>query len=87
MSKLQVNIDDDLKKEAEALLEALGFSPKLAITVFYKQVLEQGKIPFPIELSEESLLAFKLKKRAETQESRVLDTEEKIDEWFNEDEY
>lgn len=52
MAKLQISMDEKLKNEAESIIDELGMSPKTAVTVFYKQIVEQGKIPFSIELSE-----------------------------------
>lgn len=85
MAKLQISIDDDLKHDAEKLIDELGLTPKTAITVFYKQILEQGKIPFSIELSERNKRALSIQRLSEDLPVRRLDTEEKIDEWFNED--
>ncbi|OTO15239.1 MULTISPECIES: type II toxin-antitoxin system RelB/DinJ family antitoxin [Enterococcus] len=86
MAKLQISIDDDLKNDAEKLIDELGLTPKTAITVFYKQILEQGKIPFSIELSERSKLARSVQRLSEDIPVRRLDTDEKINEWINEDE-
>ncbi|HBA0799907.1 TPA: type II toxin-antitoxin system RelB/DinJ family antitoxin, partial [Enterococcus faecium] len=48
MAKLQISMDEKLKNEAESIIDELGMSPKTAVTVFYKQIVEQGKIPFSI---------------------------------------
>lgn len=40
-----------MKNKAESIIDELGMSPKTAITVFYKQIVKQGKIPFSIEFS------------------------------------
>ncbi|HEN2040273.1 TPA: type II toxin-antitoxin system antitoxin, RelB/DinJ family, partial [Enterococcus faecium] len=55
--------------------------------VFYKQIVEQGKIPFSIELSEKSKRIHNIQRLAEKLPVQKLDTDEKIEEWFNEDEY
>jgi len=41
-------IDEELKKQAEALFEDMGLSMTTAITIFLKAVVRQGKIPFEI---------------------------------------
>lgn len=45
---LHIRIDSDLKSEAEAVFEELGVSPSNAVSIFYKQVVMQGGIPFQV---------------------------------------
>jgi len=46
-----IQIDQDLKEQAEYLLNEIGLDISTAITIFLKQVVRQEKIPF--ELSAE----------------------------------
>lgn len=39
----------ELKEQAEAILHAEGFTMSQAITMMLRQVVNQGKLPFPIE--------------------------------------
>ncbi|MBQ9393070.1 MAG: type II toxin-antitoxin system RelB/DinJ family antitoxin [Oscillospiraceae bacterium] len=50
MSKVSTNIslDEDLKKEAQALFAEFGLDLTTAITVFLKQSVREGRIPFAI---------------------------------------
>ena len=41
-------IDEELKRQAEALFDDLGLSMTTAITIFLKAIVRQGKIPFVI---------------------------------------
>ena len=86
MAKLQITMDDDLKNEAESIIEELGLTPKTAVTVFYKQIVEQGRIPFDIALSERHKRMRSIQKLAQDLPVEKLDTDEKIEEWLNEDE-
>ena len=45
---LHIRIDSGLKSEAEAVFEELGVSPANAVSIFYKQVVMQGGIPFQV---------------------------------------
>jgi len=45
---IQVRVDAELKKEAEALLNDLGLDASTAVRVFFKQMIAQKGIPFPI---------------------------------------
>ena len=50
MSKVSTNIslDEDLKKEAQALFAEFGLDLTTAITIFLKQSVREGRIPFAI---------------------------------------
>lgn len=47
-ANVRVRIDPHVKEEAEALLDELGLTPTVAITMFYKQIIHQQRIPFAI---------------------------------------
>lgn len=56
---LQVRIDADTKKQADALFNELGLDTSTAIRVFIKQALKNKAIPFSIQAkSEEQQEAF-----------------------------
>ena len=50
MAKVSTNIslDEDLKKEAQALFAEFGLDLTTAITVFLKQSVREGRIPISI---------------------------------------
>lgn len=52
-SNVKVRIDPRAKAEAEAVLDELGLTPTVAITLFYKQIVHQQRIPFAIALPSE----------------------------------
>ena len=47
-SSLNMKVDSDLKNQAEYLFKELGMSMSTAVTVFLKQAVREGKIPFSI---------------------------------------
>jgi DNA-damage-inducible protein J len=49
---IQVRVDAELKKEAEALLKDMGLDTPTAIRLFFKQVITKRCIPFAITCSE-----------------------------------
>ena len=51
MANVNIRIDDTLKKEAEEIFTELGLSMSAATTVFYKQVVRHGGIPFDLRVS------------------------------------
>ena len=86
MAKLQISMDNALKTAAEKVIAELGLTPEAAITLLYKQIVEHGKIPFPIEQTENSKLAQNVQRLSEDLPVRRLDTDEKINEWIMEEE-
>jgi len=51
MTNINVRIDDDVKKEAEALFGKLGFSMSSAINIFFRQAIREQAIPFQIRVN------------------------------------
>lgn len=45
---ITIRMDEDLKKEADALFDELGMSFTTAINIFVRQSLREGRIPFDI---------------------------------------
>ena len=43
-----MRIDDDLKKDAEALFNELGMNMTTAVTVFIKKAVRERRIPFEV---------------------------------------
>lgn len=76
MAQISMRMDDDLKKQAEALFEDLGLSMSSAFTVFVKQSLRQGGIPFEITVDpfySKSNLEYLTKSIAQFGEGRVVE--------------
>lgn len=49
MSNLNIRVDDQLKKQAEAIFSDLGISLSAAITIFLKQVVRCNGIPYELK--------------------------------------
>ncbi len=48
---IRARVEPELKDAAENILKKLGLKPSQAITLFYKQVVLNKKVPFEISLS------------------------------------
>lgn len=48
MAQINLRIDEDIKKNAEKVLDDLGLSMSAAITVFLKKVGREHRIPFEL---------------------------------------
>ncbi len=49
-ANLYARIEPDVKEQAESILASLGIPASSAITMFYKQIILQRGIPFPVKL-------------------------------------
>lgn len=47
-TSITIRMDENLKKQAEALFDEMGLNMTTAITIFTKAVVQQHKIPFEI---------------------------------------
>lgn len=47
-TSVTIRMDENLKKQAEALFDEMGLNMTTAITIFTKAVVRQRKIPFEI---------------------------------------
>jgi len=48
MAQVNIRIDDDLKARADNIFEELGLNMTTAFTIFIRQTIRQGGIPFEI---------------------------------------
>lgn len=48
MAQINVRVDDDVKRNAEATLNAIGMSMGTAVNVFLKAVAREHRIPFEL---------------------------------------
>ena len=54
---IRARVEPDVKREAEAVLKALGLNASEAITLFYRQVALRRGLPFEIKLPNETTRA------------------------------
>ena len=50
MANVNIRIDQEIKKKAEAIFKGLGLTPTSAITMFYIQTIRNNGIPFVLKL-------------------------------------
>ena len=78
MAQINVRVNDDVKKEAEAVLDEIGMSVTTAVTIFLKTVARERRIPFEVTAApfySESNMLFLAEKMAEYKNG-TLNTEE-----------
>lgn len=84
--RVQVQVDRQLAEQVEHILDAIGLTPTTALTVFYKQIVNHGGIPFALEASERDKATAKLMAATRKQPVTRMNKEQ-FEAWLEEDEY
>ena len=63
---LNIPMDNQLKAQLEEVLSELGMDVSTAVTIFARQVVRQGRIPFEISLDVPNVETAKAMQEAET---------------------
>ena len=84
-SKVQVNIDPELKQSAENIIKELGLTPTAVINGMYKQIVATGKIPLSFSLTPKQRTELELREVSKKIPVREVKTKEELEEFFNED--
>ncbi|MCL1901479.1 MAG: type II toxin-antitoxin system RelB/DinJ family antitoxin [Firmicutes bacterium] len=50
MANVNIRLDDTLKRDTEGVLSEIGLSMSAATTLFYRQVVRYGGIPFELNI-------------------------------------
>ena len=69
MANVNIRVDDTLKKQTESILNDLGLSLSAATTVFYKQIVRYGGIPFELRVTDPFYSGENQKRLAQTLEN------------------
>ena len=63
MAQVNIRIDDDLKARADNIFEELGMNMTTAFTIFIRQTIRQGGIPFEITTRKDPFYSLQLQKK------------------------
>lgn len=53
MTRITIRVESELKDDADVLFDALGLDLNTAITLFLRQALRKGGLPFKVKLDKE----------------------------------
>ena len=84
-SKVQVNIDPELKQSAENIIKELGLTPTAVINGMYKQIVSTGKIPLSFSLTPRQRAELELREVSKKVPVQEVKTKEELEEFFNKD--
>lgn len=69
MANVNVRIDAETKRNAEAIFAKLGITPTTAINIFYNQVIRTNSIPFELKVDLPNETTVKALEELETMEN------------------
>ena len=79
ITNLKIEMDHDLRQEAEELFSALGMSLSTAINIFVRQAVQEKAVPFPIRLDEKRQFNMLIDDMRATAASHGFMTDEEIE--------
>lgn len=85
ISKVQVNIDSELKHSAEDIIKEVGLTPTAVINSMYKQIVATGRIPLSFSLTPKQRAGLELREVSKKLPIREIKSKEDFEEFFNED--
>lgn len=80
--RLQVNIDEQLAKEVDDILDDLGMNPTTLVTALYKRVAAEGRVPFELKLSEVELAKRKIQQLSSKKPVVYFENGQDFEDWL-----
>ncbi|WP_258082362.1 type II toxin-antitoxin system RelB/DinJ family antitoxin [Enterococcus mundtii] len=85
--RIQISIESELKVKAEDILQELGMTPTMAITLFYKKIIEKKGLPFEVNLPEQTKQVRRMVRLANKSPNITrIEDNETLEAWLNVDE-
>ncbi|MDD1407775.1 type II toxin-antitoxin system RelB/DinJ family antitoxin [Limosilactobacillus reuteri] len=84
-SKVQVNIDSELKRSAEDIIKEIGLTPTAVINGMYKEIVATGRIPLSFSLTPKQRAELELREVSKKVPIREIKSKEDFEEFFNEE--
>jgi DNA-damage-inducible protein J len=78
LTNLTIEIDNELRQEAESLFFALGMTFSTAVNIFIRQAVQEKAIPFSVRLNERQQFHMLLDNMRATATSQGFMTDEEI---------
>jgi len=67
MANVNIRVDDAVKQQAETIFSELGLSMSAATSIFYRQVIRTGEIPFELKINKNKELPLDMSKMTQEQ--------------------
>lgn len=83
--KLQVNINRELAREAEEVIDELGLTPTTVINALYHEIVATGRIPLSLTLTPEQRTELHIRQLSKNKPEVEIKTNQKLKDFFNDE--
>lgn len=83
--RIQVQVNSELARRGNAILNKLGLSPTTAITMFYKRLVAEDALPFSTELTKREKAELDIKDITSKWPVTDLDNPDNLVKWEQKD--
>lgn len=84
-SKVQANVNSQLKFNAEEIIKAVGLTPTAVINSLYSEIVATGKIPLSFSLTPQQRADIELSQASKLVPIKELKTKKDYEDFFDED--
>lgn len=84
--RIQVQIDNGIVEEGNAILKKLGLTPTTAITMFYKRLIAEEGLPFSTTLTSREKDEIQIQRLTQNLPTEDLDNPDNLKKWMEKDE-
>lgn len=84
-SRVQANVDPEVKDMAESVIKAVGLTPTAIINSLYREIAATGKIPLDFSLTSEQMTDLELQNAIKRLPVKKLRTKREIEDFFNDE--
>lgn len=84
-SKVQANVNSQLKSNAEEIIKEVGLTPTAVINSLYAEIVATGKIPLSFSLTPQQKADIELREASKLVPIKELKSQKDYEDFFNED--
>lgn len=85
-ARIQIQVDQSLKDNAEEILDSLGMTPTAAVTMLFKRIVATDSFPIDLTLTERERASNELLKTVSKQPINEIQSKDEAMKWLSEDE-
>lgn len=85
-ARIQIQVDQSLKDNAEEILNSLGMTPTAAVTMLFKRIVATDSFPIDLTLTDREKASNELLKTVSKQPVHEIKSKDEAMKWLSEDE-
>lgn len=85
-ARIQIQVDQSLKDNAEEILDSLGMTPTAAVTMLFKRIVATDSFPIDLTLTDREKASNELLRVVNKQPVHEIKSKDEAMKWLSEDE-